>query len=354
MKVAQFLNSDYDTMLKVLNRWYTGKKANNPAKINAYYQPAETLLLSHSMYVAHPNGTHPTGTKDPQDTQAINIVGNSFTLYNAGIYHGTVSNYAYGKVLNLPGAGTPTGLVAKGNTLTITLPNGSSFTVQGAPGQDFSGQQAEAVPDGTGGVSIRLLPSSPVPVGEQPNNPGPINVLPGQEVVGENWGVQFVQSAGTLDNGGVIAGSNDGGVDINGSGTVVNTGYISGLTGVQISGYGKIVNSGGITGTDGTAALIGDGGNVTNEAGGWMNGTSGGLVITSALGTLINNGTIAASTGTGAELTVGGVVNNGSGAAVVANAYGVWMPSGSGSLSQRRRHRRRRRTTAWRSAATRR
>jgi autotransporter family porin len=139
--------------------------------------------------------------------------------------------------------------------------------------------------------------------------------------------------AGTITNQGTITGTDDYGVEIGDKGTVTNDLLIQGANGVYTGGLGALTNDGTVDATGGTGVSFGDGGKVTNDAGETIEGTSGGVVMTSATGTIINDGKISASSGVAAELASGGTVSNAAGAEIEGEDYGVWMPDGTGTIT---------------------
>jgi len=126
----------------------------------------------------------------------------------------------------------------------------------------------------------------------------------------------FLARGGTVSNAaaGRIGSDGEAIFVIDGAGTVVNAGTISGLTGVLLAG----------------------GGTVSNTASGSITGYFEGVIITNGAGTVINEGTITAIAheGLGVALGGGGIVTNGmfgliSGAVDIYNSSGTVINEGT-------------------------
>jgi hypothetical protein len=193
-----------------------------------------------------------------------------------------------------------------------------------------------------------------------------------------------IRGTGTVQNAGVLYGFQGSGIDILGSGSVVNasSGYIrADGNGVSISGAGSVGNygtiraafygvslasggvienqaqaviSGGrlaiaISGGAGTVVNAGvlygyagglavglaDGGSVTNAVDGLIGGGYG-IDILAAAGTVQNQGTIEClfyGYGSGIELNAGGTIDNGSGARILGAAFGASLVHGGTVLN---------------------
>jgi collagen type I/II/III/V/XI/XXIV/XXVII alpha len=138
----------------------------------------------------------------------------------------------------------------------------------------------------------------------------------------------FIKDAGTLTNGGTIAGRQLGlgaGVEL-GSGSIGNTGRIQGYDGAVISGAGTVTNGGTIIGSQltlGAGIKLGSG-SIDNT--GLIQGYSAAEV--SGAGTVTNSGTIAGyqlAPGAGIKLGSGNIDNIG----LVTGGYGVTGGSNS-------------------------
>jgi outer membrane autotransporter protein len=118
----------------------------------------------------------------------------------------------------------------------------------------------------------------------------------------------------------------------NGSVNDLTGGIITGGTnGVEIAGTGSVVNVGSIIGTNGSGVYIGAGGSVNNLSGGTNYGGLYGVYITGGAGYVTNAGTII-SKGNGVNLQAGGSVSNQSGGFILGNTNGVYITGGAGTL----------------------
>ncbi len=148
--------------------------------------------------------------------------------------------------------------------------------------------------------------------------------------------------------------------------TVLSTGTVSVLLVTAIYGPSggpswTVTNSGTLLSTGGYGfgvELLGSGANVTNNAGGIVNGGSAGIYLQGGNGTVVNHGAIrgvqnlkgvllgfggtVTNTGTSADisaykdgvyLNAGGVVTNGAGATISGGDYGVYARQGSALVS---------------------
>jgi len=132
-----------------------------------------------------------------------------------------------------------------------------------------------------------------------------INESSSSGILGAMTGVA-IAGPGSLVNQGIVGGSTDGAAL--GSGTVINTGTLVGLsTGVSVSGPGYVMNSGLLGGIDHGVALAS--GTVVNQ--GLLAAGNGSAVSLAAGGTVVNGGTLASLYGDGVKLgTQGGMVIN--------------------------------------------
>jgi hypothetical protein len=106
------------------------------------------------------------------------------------------------------------------------------------------------------------------------------NILSGASVTGTNFGL-FFEDFGTVNNSGTIAGANNDGIFGLVRGTVNNSGVISatgaGSAGVNFNGTGSVVNSGSISGVRQGVRL--QNGEVTNTETGTITGVTNGVEI---------------------------------------------------------------------------
>lgn len=96
------------------------------------------------------------------DSYNIAITGNTFTLYNAGSYHGTISNFAPGTTLDLASITATGATLGASNVLTVQESGGKSITLNLDPSQNYSGDTFAVASDGHGGTGITI--SAPVTI----------------------------------------------------------------------------------------------------------------------------------------------------------------------------------------------
>jgi hypothetical protein len=265
----------------------------------------------------------PNTTVSPS-TIGINYNGTDMTLpangWSSITLKGTVTQVAY-----TDGTSAMTTVNLNGSTTTQTFsgPNDTGPLI---------GEDTED-PDGTSlVVTGKILPTGSTTIGIE--LPGGGTVTNSTDIDASEYGVWMPDGPGTVTNDGTIIGTEDDGIEIGGSATVTNNLLIKGANGVSAGGAGKLINAGTIDATGGSGVSFGHGGSVTNTAGKLIEGTSGGVVITSVTGTIINSGTILASSGEAVESDSGGSVSNSTAATLIdGNDYGVWMPDGSGTVT---------------------
>ena len=122
----------------------------------------------------------------------------------------------------------------------------------------------------------------------------------------------YINGDGTVVNGGTISGASQGGVWITGDGSVTNLAHatISGGEGVDIEGNGTVVNAGTIRGASGDEGVdIGLGGSVSNAASGKIMGGINGVEI-NGTGVVFNAGTMIGTNSYGVYIGGGGSVYN--------------------------------------------
>jgi uncharacterized protein with beta-barrel porin domain len=163
-------------------------------------------------------------------------------------------------------------------------------------------------------------------------------------------GIQLL-SQSTVTNGGTIAALsvNEGiGIAMGQGGLVTNQagGTIAGsFNGVYIGGFtGSVVNSGVITATDWLSygVKLFSGGVLTNNLGGTISGDVAGVTasdqgrfgtITGATSTITNAGTIRATDGGGVKLLAGGGVTNQGSGLIVGTYWGVYAKTAAGTVT---------------------
>jgi T5SS/PEP-CTERM-associated repeat protein len=163
--------------------------------------------------------------------------------------------------------------------------------------------------------------------------------------------------AWTIVNSGSLAAPLYSGIYLYHGGLVTNTstGSISGFDGVNITGgSGTVVNSGRITGSSPTSigVLLADGGSVTNQNAGTISGYTGvdltaggtvtntatasitgvyeGIFITGGTGSVVNQGRISdtGAQGIGIELGSAGAITNAASAVVTGTEFGIELSAG--------------------------
>jgi hypothetical protein len=250
--------------------------------------------ITNDLLVEGANGIDTSGAGTLTNVGIIIATNGSGVFFGDG---GSVTNYA-GKSIR----GTSGGVII--TSATGTLVNSGSIVAS-------AGEAAELASGGT--VS---------------------NLATAALIDGGYYGVWMPDGPGSVVNHGSIIGTNDYGIEIGGAGNITNNLLVEGANGIDTSGAGTLTNAGSVIATNGSGVFFGDGGSVTNDAGKSIKGTSGGVIITSATGKVINDGTIAASSGDAVELASGGTVSNATASTVIdGDYYGVWMPDGSGSVT---------------------
>ena len=145
----------------------------------------------------------------------------------------------------------------------------------------------------------------------------------------------------TITNAGAVSSSAGDGIVLEDGGSVTNnsTGTIKGdQYGIVFNaGPGSVTNSGSISsalGVDSVIVDFGDGGSLTNLAGGTI--TGGNVFINGAVGTVTNSGIIATDSEDGVELAAGGSVTNNAGGSISntdAAGVGVFIEVASGMVT---------------------
>lgn len=256
-------------------------------------------------------------------TNSGNITGSSATGIgmNAG---GAVVNQSGGVI-----TGATTGLYAKGGATTVT----NAGTVTGTTwngvglfaGGSVDNQSGGKISGGNYGVYV---------------TGGDASVTNAGSITGVSTGVGLNGTNSSVDNAGSIVSTGKYGFGVNikaGGGTVTNEtgGYISSArSGVVINGgAGTVTNAGVIQSTFRDGVFLGQGGQVTNNAGGSITGNYG--VLSFGDTTLTNAGAITgtAAAGYGVAINGAGTVNNGAGGAISGGGFGVYVAGGPGSVT---------------------
>jgi len=295
----------------VMNLTNAGVISSTDASGNGITSTGGTLIL------ANQAGGQVTGG-------AIGVLGNggSTSVVNAG----TIT------------AQTGAGIQAGGGTLALNNQvggsiSGGTFGVRSVGA--ISGSNAGII-SGSGGDGLNL------------SNGGSFTNALGGAITGSGtngWGVRNTGAALTLVNAGTITGQAEG-VSSTASLTLTNTGTITGNTfaGVVFRGTGSVVNSGTITGGSGFYAIQNASTNglttITNQSGGVINGSMFGSVLIDGNGaTAINlqagsttSGAIVAAGSGARDVTVAGVLNGAYNAATGAGIDNITLAS-TGSMT---------------------
>lgn len=164
----------------------------------------------------------------------------------------------------------------------------------------------------------------------------------GGVVTATNRGIRIGAGGGSVDNTGVIQAGTGGAVSLYNGGAVTNRegGTIAGGSGVYIDGQGSVVNLGSITGggTSGFGVLFRTGGSVENGStsvtDALIGSTLRGVQIYDAVGTVTNFATIAASItyASSVSLEAGGLVTNQSSGVIGGGGHGIVIGTISGTV----------------------
>ncbi|MBS0641670.1 MAG: Hint domain-containing protein, partial [Proteobacteria bacterium] len=152
---------------------------------------------------------------------------------------------------------------------------------------------------------------------------GAVTNLTGGTISGSEAGIRVKGGAGTVTNAGTITSAKLG-VQLLAGGTVIN--QVGGiLSSVDVSGgIGAMTNSGVVTGSGAAIAAVrlGNGGDVTNSAGGTISSPAGHGVALVQTGQVLNAGRIDAGN-YGVFLQVGGFVTNSAGGTIQGTHRGI-------------------------------
>jgi hypothetical protein len=266
-----------------------------------------------------------TGAQDGIAVDPVNV-----TIDNSGVITGTSASGIY---LNGSASSTVFGYVSSAVTGVVT---------GGVDGIDANNLWAtidnSGVVAGTSGAGINLQSSSTSTISGYVTNQAT------GTIAGGGNGINVYGLDATIDNAGVITGTNGSGIVLQSSGTSTNSGYID-STGGTISGHvdgidvdavwGTIDNAGVISGATGsgiqfqassTTVLSGY---VSNLAGGTITGGIDGIDVGGIHATIDNSGVINGSSGSGIELqsssasAVSGYVTNLAGGTITGLIDGV-------------------------------
>ena len=192
---------------------------------------------------------------------------------------------------------------------------------------------------------------------------GSVTNAAGASIVGSSGGIYAkYRASATITNAGSISGTATGsaGVFLDDGGAITNaaSASISGASfGVYIAGAsGTLTNSGNISGTTYDGVILGDGGSVTNAkggsitsgnngvylqhggtvtnaVGGSVSGAAFGVFVIGGSGTVVNAGHISGTNNFGIDLSAGGTVSNAAGALISSGGIGVAVYGTGGTVT---------------------
>jgi len=258
-----------------------------------------------------------------------NAAGASISSVNNGIYvkyraSGTVTNSGTVSASGTSGAGIDLG---DGGVVTNT----STGRISGGAFGVFITKALGSVSN-TGSISGAKYDGVVLTKG------GSVTNLGGASITGGSNGV-YVESgsSGTVTNSGNITGtgSSSAGLDLGSGGSVTNNsgGTISGASfGVFSTGaLGTVTNSGNISGTHGVGLEAG--GSLMNNASGSISGQSVGVFAQGAAATVVNAGLLTATSGTGADIEGGGSITNQAGGTLSGSSFGIFITGGASTVT---------------------
>lgn len=167
------------------------------------------------------------------------------------------------------------------------------------------------------------------------SNPFILCIDDGGSVTGSTTGVIDQTEDVQINNAGSITGQSERGIDIVGSGTVMNeeTGMIEGITsGVFFSGSGSSLSNAGIIDGSVFGIVLGAGGTVDNKVGGTITGGNNAVAVGLGEGNVTNAGVITSAFGVGVALLSGGAVDNKSGGQITGDTIGVGVEGATGEV----------------------
>jgi uncharacterized protein with beta-barrel porin domain len=259
------------------------------------------------------------------------------TVTNAGTIVGSGGTHPFGIKLANGGTISNTGVI-QSTDYGIALAQGG--TVTNAAGATIHGQytgvrsiNAAATVTNSGSISGQSGVGVDLVAGGTVSNLGTASRISSQSdavVIGVPVGAGSVYNQGTITgtNGfGVYIGSGGGKITNNGTASLISGGY-----GVAIEGTGTVVNQGTITATSSARTGVGiyAGGTVTNSgAAARITGQANGVDIGGGAGTVTNSGTIQGVAGAGIVIANGGTVTNQTGGLIEGATAGVKVTGGT-------------------------
>ncbi|SHN76759.1 autotransporter outer membrane beta-barrel domain-containing protein [Bradyrhizobium erythrophlei] len=234
-------------------------------------------------------------------------IANTGTVTNAGLIQGNVS-VATGNIINQSG-GTITGFANFFSTGTLTNAGTIAGDFTSSAGATVNNQSGGSI---AGGVNINNTLNIPMRSPGTVTNAGSIG----------GFGV-LLNDGGSVTNSGTITGTTANPTTFNIAGVFVLVGSanVSNLAGGAITGgtdgvqyflgSGSVLNAGNITGMTGNGVNLQAGGSVTNLAGGTITGATNGVQVVgnnAFANSVINAGTITGTTGAGVSISNGAPV----------------------------------------------
>jgi len=190
----------------------------------------------------------------------------------------------------------------------------------------------------------------------------PLTITRTGQVIASGTGEDGIDGASgtkwTISNAGTISSSSQSGISLAGSGTITNTGRISGLdaillqaggsvankangtitgknSGIHVThGIATVTNAGSISGPGKYAITLDGGGSITNT--GSLVGGEDGVRIQGTIGKVVNSGLIKATVDDGIGIFAGGSVQNNVGGTITgagAGGAGIFITGGAGTIT---------------------
>ena len=254
-------------------------------------------------------GTITGGSYDGIQFASVGFVTNA----SSGTISGGTSGIGSTADLSVSNDGTISGIVGVTTFGTLTLNNTGKITATTRGVNDsVSGTVTNSgqISGGSYGVGLNGAASTVT-------NSGTINGT-------KQWGVDLFLGGGVSNSAGGLISSANYAVFSNGDASFSNAGTIAGgVEGIWDTHAISLSNSGSISGSSGAGVFVGDGGFVTNAAGGTISGGRYGVSVYGSAATVVNAGSIGGTTQSGVTLTAGGAVTNASGAVITGGMMGV-------------------------------